>query len=186
MPVHKQINTSFIEKIGKQMMLNTFVVLEEEAAIINFYRNGQKNKQDRERQDSNVSKMMKKTMMELIAESIQEQKEHAEKTKKVLDWNSLDVKVDRKELNDQLVNNFRVMHFNKNKPKRREVVIVEEEKKETKVEDQSMKQLLQKQRTVMIKQGLHIINENSYESSEAGKSYRMGATTSKKPRKSMV
>lgn len=95
MVLHKQINSSVIEKIGQQMMNNTFIVLEEEAAIINFYRNGMKSKKDKDRQDSNVSKIMKKTMMELIAESIAEQKEHNEKIKKVLDWNSLDVKTDR-------------------------------------------------------------------------------------------
>lgn len=59
------------------MSENKFIILEEEASIINYFKNSKKIKRDEEQSESNggASKGsgVKKTMMELIAESLQEQ-----------------------------------------------------------------------------------------------------------------
>lgn len=88
MPTHKIVKQGHLELISKEMMNNTYILIEEEASIINFFKNSQKPSKV-VKQESKMQNIMKKTMMELIAESIQEQKEKEGKPKKTLDWDAL-------------------------------------------------------------------------------------------------
>lgn len=58
------------------MSENKFIILEEEASIINYFKNSRKLQKDEDNSDSNqqnrdkTKSVVKKTMMELIAESL--------------------------------------------------------------------------------------------------------------------
>ena len=122
----KKIKSTDAEYMKLQFQNDHFVAIEEEAAIINYYINSQKKKKEDDDEDqlsagaSKLNLNIKKTMMELIAESMVEHNENTEKLKKLLDWNSLDVKISKIDKEKkQKKQFFEVMHYSQNKPKKK-------------------------------------------------------------------
>lgn len=85
---------------GTFYMGDIYMVAEEEASIINFYLNSLKHKRDLQKGKQGISGSKGgagvKTMKELIAETLKENEDRKEQLKKLLDWKSLDVTVDKK------------------------------------------------------------------------------------------
>ena len=127
------------KRVGKDALVNKstdnainffmgeiFLQAEDEASIINQYINSQKEKRDDKKKLNGVQQSQGgkggglKSMKELIAETLKENEDRKEQLKKLLDWTSLNVVIDkqkRMEEEKKYVNIFKTHHFNKKKPK---------------------------------------------------------------------
>mmetsp|Transcript_2470 Transcript_2470/g.3796 ORF Transcript_2470/g.3796 Transcript_2470/m.3796 type:complete len:113 (-) Transcript_2470:118-456(-) len=106
--------------MGENLML-----AEDEASIINFYLNSMKQKKDEKKkggvqasQASNKGNAFK-SMKELIAETLRENDDRKEQLKKLIDWRSLDVVVDKQrrlERERKYLSTFKTQHNVRKKP----------------------------------------------------------------------